>query len=158
MQMLCSRKVDIPTYHFGVHQNVGISSYSVRFRVKYIKNHDVGAYILTHLGETFPMISRVTQMEMVCKSYASKKLTYPLTTSGFIKLIEFLLKGHIRIHYRQMDGLSHFPYFLLGNTFTTVSSNTQTKMVRKLFSLGKLKYQITILALRKMFEFNIIMS
>ena len=44
------------------------------------------------LYETFTMVSWATQMDIVCKSYTPKKLTYQLTTLGWTKLLEF----HIR--------------------------------------------------------------
>ena len=43
------------------------------------------------LHETFLTISRATQMEIICKSYAPRKLTYQLTTSRPAKLLAFHL-------------------------------------------------------------------
>ena len=45
------------------------------------------------LGDTFPMVSRVTQRDIICKSYTPKKLTYKLTTSMFIELFMFHFLG-----------------------------------------------------------------
>jgi hypothetical protein len=41
------------------------------------------------LNETFPTVSGVTQIEIECKTYASRILTYELSTLRFTKLWVF---------------------------------------------------------------------
>ena len=48
------------------------------------------------LGETFPIVFRATQMEIICKSYAPGKLTYQLTTLWPTQLLAFqLLRSYL---------------------------------------------------------------
>lgn len=41
------------------------------------------------LDDSSPIVSWATQINIVCKCYSLKKLTYELTTSRFIKLLAF---------------------------------------------------------------------
>ena len=41
----------------------------------------------------FPMVSLAMKMEIICESYTTGKLTYKLSTLGFITLLEFHLMG-----------------------------------------------------------------
>ena len=43
------------------------------------------------LDETFPMVSQVTQIEIVCKTYTIKNAMYQLTTLGLKEILEFHL-------------------------------------------------------------------
>ena len=46
-------------------------------------------------SETFMRVSQVTQIELVENTYALEKLMYQLTTSGFPKLLEYHILGHV---------------------------------------------------------------
>ena len=61
------------------------------FRGHYRLRHGIYLFTIVILGETFPTVSLVTQMEIVCKRCSPWKLTGQLTTSRFTKLFEFNL-------------------------------------------------------------------
>lgn len=85
------QEVETPTYHFRIIKIVGIS-YSMVV-LWYTVSEGMVEDILTIvvLGQTFPTVSWATQIEIICKIYASWKLTCQLTTLGFTKLLEFYI-------------------------------------------------------------------
>lgn len=59
------------------------------------------------------MFCGVTQMKIVCKIYALVKLTYQLTTSGFMTLLAFHILWSCLWLHRQMHGVDHFHYYFV---------------------------------------------
>ena len=65
MKTLCPREVDIPTYYFGVHKIVGISSYKVMFGYTVAKGIVEAYFYIVLLLEALLMVYSVTQMEII---------------------------------------------------------------------------------------------
>jgi hypothetical protein len=93
MQKLFPQKVGILDYHFGVHKNVTISYCYILLSVHHRWNNILVLFNYCTPWKYFPMVSRVTQKEIVCKSYAHGKLTYQFTTSRFTKFLVFHILG-----------------------------------------------------------------
>jgi hypothetical protein len=81
------------------------------------------------LLNTFPKVSQVTKMKIICKRYAIRKLTYHLRTSRFIKLLAFHL-----LHMCLGNTLSEFIVYnlfifvLIDDTFPMDSRVTQMEI------------------------------
>lgn len=89
MQTIRPWEVDIPTYQFDVHKTICGSSSRFIIMVNIYKGMGYPLISMVPLIKTFPTVSRATQKEIRCKSYALGMLTYQLTTSEFTKLLVF---------------------------------------------------------------------
>ena len=116
-------------------------------------------FIIFILTQTFPMVSWETQIEIVCKIYILGKLTYQLTTLGFTKLFVFYLIGSC-LWYIIAKFMVKVLYniILISYAFPTLFWVTETNILCKSYTLGKLTYQVTTLGLRKLHVFHIIRS
>ena len=122
MQKLHPQEVDVPTYHIGVHNTIGISSSRLILVYTLAKGMEYSLFIIFLLHDSFTTISQMTKMKILCKSYTRGKLKYKLTTSGFKKLLVFDLLEYILgyiIFKGMVDAL--FTILLLDDTFPMVS-------------------------------------
>ena len=89
MEKLHPWEFDVPTYNFDVQKNVGVSCIGYT-----IYEGMVWPFLkIVLLRYSFPIVSWVIQMDIICKSYAPKKLRYQITILGFTKHLEFHLLG-----------------------------------------------------------------
>ena len=152
MKKLCPRKVDVPTYLFGVKKTIDVSSSRIMFRVHYIQIMVQTLLTIVFLGESFLTFSQATQLEIMCKSYTHDKLTYQLTALGFIKLLVFNFQGSYLMYTIQMGWCSTFNLSSsLMILFLTISRATLRNILYKSYTLEMLTYQLTTSEFTNMF-------
>jgi hypothetical protein len=86
------------------------------------------------LGDTSPMVSQATQEDIICKSYASGKLTYQLTILGFQKTISISsFRVMFRVNLMKRNGLQPIHFFTPQlSLFKGLSSNPNGDHMQKL--------------------------
>lgn len=79
------------------------------------------------MDKTFPTISLAKEMEMVCKSYTPRNLTYQLTILGSKQHLVIQILGSC-LGYTIYEGMVEAFFFIvhLNETFLIVSWATQT--------------------------------
>ena len=157
MQKLRHREVDVPAYHFGVQNIIGVSSFRVNIMVHPISKYALHPSTIMFLSETFTTVSLATQTDTICRGYAPRKLKYQLTTSKFAKLLSFhqICSPLCHTIYKYVVYYL-FSIVILSKTFPKVSQATQTEIVYKSYSTGKLTYQLTTLGFMKLLAFHLL--
>ena len=107
------------------------------------------------LKNPFPMICRVTQMQIIYKSYTLENLKCQITTLRFTKLFAFhLIESCEGYTIFEIMVYSILIFFLLCDTIPTISQLTQTKIICKSYAPEKLTYQLTTSGFPKLLAFH----
>lgn len=105
-------EVDVPTYHFGLHQTIGVSSYMVMFRVHSRQGHAIGPfhynYPRKYLSNSLSSHPNEYFMQKLCPQdvylgtyYFGVHKKFRVSSPRFI----------FNINYSQKHKVDHFHYF-----------------------------------------------
>ena len=112
MKRLRLLEVDVPIYHFRLQKNIDVLYNKVMFRVEYSQRNGVVSFHIVLLNETFPMLSCVTQMEIICKSYTPRKIDVASYHFGVhITIIVSYSNVMFLVYYSERLGVFLFHYF-----------------------------------------------
>jgi hypothetical protein len=114
-------------------KTTSVSFYMVMMRVHHIQRHGKDHFqYFFFVNETFPTISQLPKMKIVCKCYTLGKFKYQLATLGFIKLLSFnILVSCLGYTISKLIVCSLFIIVLINDTFPMVSQVTQIEIVCK---------------------------